>query len=386
MRGKSVFLLLLAIGCGLVASIGITQVMSSNHSEQPAPAEMGKIVVAIKDLPMGDPVSAESLKLEDWPKDKVPPGAFTSLDDVVKRRSKTRVFSGSPVLENQFFGKGDTDNAVGSHIPPGYRVLSIEVNGVSSAGGLIRAGDRVDLLLSVRSDPSRGLNETSTRTILQDIKVFAVDGRYRLDADDLDKASAAKNVSLLLTPEQAQRVTLAAELGTLRLSMRGSVDQKQPLVNPARPNELFGGTDGSHRDAERESTHPAANPDDLLKSYQRASQPKPRDEKKVYTVRVLAGARLSDVQLELADSSPSDGSDSVTKIWRPRAPTNEGRPETEVAAAGADSPVPPGPDPGRGSPTANKPARSPQTDTPGAGAPGNAGQGPKAPAGKSAAS
>ncbi|OFY75199.1 MAG: Flp pilus assembly protein CpaB, partial [Bacteroidetes bacterium RIFOXYA12_FULL_35_11] len=210
MRGKSLFLLLLALGCGLVASVGMTRVMAKRSPDgQSAASETDKIVVAVKDLPMGDPINAEWVKLEDWPKDKVPPGALSRMEDVEKRRPKSRVFSGSPVLEVQLFGKGESDTAVGSHIPPGYRVVSIEAIGVSSSGGLIRPGDRVDLLLCVQACPAKRIYETSTRTILQDIKVFAVDGRFRLDAEDMEKVSPTKMVSLLVNPEQAQRLTLA---------------------------------------------------------------------------------------------------------------------------------------------------------------------------------
>lgn len=74
MRAKSLFLLMLALGCGLVASIGITQVMAKRTTANQTPAvDMTTIFVALDDIPTGDPVTPQLIKLEQWPKDKIPP-------------------------------------------------------------------------------------------------------------------------------------------------------------------------------------------------------------------------------------------------------------------------------------------------------------------------
>jgi len=106
MRTKSIVLLALALGCGVVAAVGITQVMATRDAEGPVPVEMQSIVVAMKDVPMGDPVPPELVCLEEWPKDKIPKGAITKLEDVENRRPKARIFAGSPILESQLLGKG----------------------------------------------------------------------------------------------------------------------------------------------------------------------------------------------------------------------------------------------------------------------------------------
>lgn len=362
MRGKSLILLLLALGCGLVASVGITQVMSKRQTDNQTVAEMEKIVVAVKDLPMGDPINLEWVKLEDWPKDKVPMGAITQLEDVDKRRPKSRVFSGSPVLDAQLFGKGESDNAVGSHIPPGYRVVSIEAQGIISSGGLIRPGDRVDLLLCVQTNPSKGIHETSTRTILQDIKVFAVDGRFRLDSEDVDKVSPAKMVSLLLTPDQAQRVTLASELGTMRLALRSPTDQVQPKVSPSSPGDLFGTTDGARRLKEIESsTHAASTPavatktseklEDFL-SFLRGQQNKqeqapPPVLRPSFSMRVITGTEVKDIRLEPSNEVASaDKAGHGFQVWKPMSAAVSGtkteataETERESSAGPSQSPV-----------------------------------------------
>ena len=88
MRPKSLILLLLALGCGLVAAIGINQVLANRPVQQAADTgEMVPIFVALTDIGMGDPLSPEVLKLEDWPKSKVPNGVLADLADVEGRRA-----------------------------------------------------------------------------------------------------------------------------------------------------------------------------------------------------------------------------------------------------------------------------------------------------------
>jgi pilus assembly protein CpaB len=106
MRGKSLALLGLALGCGLVASIGITQVMAKRGGD-PVSDDTVTIFTVTKDVELGKFLSADELRLEQWPKDKVPGGALTRMEDVEGRRTKTRLFAGEPILENKLFRKGD---------------------------------------------------------------------------------------------------------------------------------------------------------------------------------------------------------------------------------------------------------------------------------------
>ncbi len=343
MRGKSLILLLLALGCGLVASIGITQVMAKRTTDNQAVAEMEKIVVAVKDLPMGDPINTEWVKLEDWPKDKVPAGALTQLEDVDKRRPKSRVFAGSPVLDVQLFGKGETDNAVGSHIPAGYRVVSIEAAGITSSGGLIRPGDRVDLLLYVQANPSKQIFETAHRHSSRG-QVLAVDGRFRLDSEDIDKVSPAKMVSLLLTPEQSQKVTLAAELGTLRLAMRSPEDQLQPKVTPSSAADLFGGSDGARRNKEAEPskavvTKSPGKSDDFLAFLRGKPQQAPLPVlRPCCNMRLITGTDVKDVRLEaMGETASNDGAGPDHQVWKPVSSALNAR--TEPVAEPSTTPV-----------------------------------------------
>lgn len=222
MRPKSIVLLVVALGCGLIASIGINQAMTKPVPTQLVEGETTQIVVAKTDIQIGDPIKSEVINLEAWPKDKVPPGALTSLDDVIGRRARTRLFAGEPIIDQKLLGKGETGEDAVTHIPKGMRVVSIRVDAVSGAANLIKPGNRVDVMVHLQENPQRGIMKTTTQTFLQHIKVFAVDDVFRRDTDGT--TSNAKTVSLLVTPEQAEKVMMATELGTVRLAMRSADD------------------------------------------------------------------------------------------------------------------------------------------------------------------
>ena len=118
-----------------------------------------------------------------------------------------------------------TDQGADALIPKGYRVVSVRVESVTVHGGLLMPGSRVDIQVYINRNPAGGIPETTTRTLLQDVKVFAVNDVVSMDTPGQDtKSIQGRTVSLLVTPEQAERVTLASELGTIRLIMRSPDD------------------------------------------------------------------------------------------------------------------------------------------------------------------
>lgn len=224
MRPKSIILLTLALGCGLIASIGINQVMA-NRRTAPAQAagETTPVFVAATEIGIGDPLTPQVLKLEPWPKEKVPAGALGNLEDVEGRRSRSKFYTGEPILEAKLLPKGENGASAIDMIPKGMRVVPIRVDAVSGASGMILPGDRVDLLVHLREDASHGLARAITRTFLQNVKIFAVDDLYDRPGTE-NKALAAKTISVLVTPEQAELVALASQLGSVQLVMRSAAD------------------------------------------------------------------------------------------------------------------------------------------------------------------
>jgi pilus assembly protein CpaB len=238
MRSKSIVLLALALGCGLVASIGISQVMDRHNSGDAPVAETEPVFVAAVDINYNDQVTKEKLKIEEWPKDKIHADALRTLDQIKGQRAAHKIFAGEQIRGDKLMG-ADGQVSGSDKIPAGYRVVSVRVDAVTGASGLILPNDRVDVLVYLARNPGAGIEETSTKTILQDIRVFAVDTQFERRKGSDEPAIAAKTISLLVTPFQAEKVTLATEMGTLRLVMRSPDDSLEGSAGGASVKDIF---------------------------------------------------------------------------------------------------------------------------------------------------
>ena len=163
------------------------------------------------------------------------------MEDVENRRPKSMIFKGSPILDDQLWPKGNSAGGAQPYIPKGYNVVAVKVDDVSALGGILRPGDRVDVLVYMQSDPTHGIWRTEVRTFLQDVKVFGINEVFEPDSAGGDKKlSSARTVELLLTPKQAQAATLASELGKIRLSLRSLEVDESPPPPGTDTAQLFG--------------------------------------------------------------------------------------------------------------------------------------------------
>ena len=241
MKAKNMMLFVVAVGCGLVASIGVSQYMERANSGT-GEAVTTKIFVAITDVGVGEQLDAQNVKLEEWPRDRVPLGAITNLEDLEDRYTRTRLYSGEPIMAAKLM-----DSSIrGSEsitIPKGMRVVSVPVTVDKAVSGLLQPGDRVDLLVFLRK--SAEIPVTGTRTLLRDINIFGVDGATERSIDDEGKARNIKTVSLLVTPKQAEIVMLGNELGPLFLSLRRPDEDTEYISDGETVQSLFGSTSES---------------------------------------------------------------------------------------------------------------------------------------------
>jgi pilus assembly protein CpaB len=260
---------MLALGCGLVASIGINQVLASRGSSVKS-GETQAIYVALTDIEMGDVLRPERMKLEQWPKDKVPTGSLSKLDEVEERRARTKIFAGEPILDGKLGAKGEDSGGAAELIPKGFRTVAVKVDMDSGLAGLIKPGNRVDVLVFVQQNLSKGILKTGTHTVLQKAKVFAVDSTFKNEEEE-EGAIQARTVSLIVTPEQAESVMLASQLGRIQLSLRNSDDDAEVTSQGTDTRRLLTGGSDSPGDGEGD---PIAN---LLKGQpSEEKQPEPR--------------------------------------------------------------------------------------------------------------
>ncbi len=343
MRAKSVLLLVLALGCGLVASIGITQVMAKRDSNAPAPdADTQQIFVALADIATNDLITAEMLKLEEWPKDKVPEGALTKIEEVEGRRPKAKIWQGEVILENKLLVDGLA--SASGDVPIGYRVVSVKVTNESGISNLIFPGDRVDVLLYLKQCPGT-VCETGVRTVFQDIRVFAVNELYNLEGTEGQNSINAKTISLLVTPKQAEKFTLATELGEIRLTLRSHEDKEPVDLAGTFAKELTEG-EVSNRDREelvqkRPNTPPSDDLDGFLSMLNsQGSAPALPVEPNSWTIQLIQGSEVSEVVLEEMGESPkargANAGPSGFNFWRAISPIRSGSLDVAPSEPDAD--------------------------------------------------
>jgi len=325
MQLKSAVLLLLALGCGLVAAIGVTQVLSNDSAPPPETGDTAPLFVAMQDIAPGELITPQMVRLESWPKDRVPEGVFTKIEDLEGCRARVEILKDDPIREKKLLGKGVTQQTPTDYIPKGYRVVGVKIDLVSGAG-LIRPGDRVDVLVHLKRNAQNDIQENRTQTILQDIKVFAVDDVFKLQPGATDEDTIqAKTISLLVTPDQAEKLMLAGQLGKVQLVMRSPGDSAVTATAGITPAELLTGTSRSNREAEDQASLPSMGGNaagglfDLLKKMANKDPKEPPPVVKVaqppqpqqWNMRIMQGDEINDIMLQ-----PVTDTTSGVTLWR----------------------------------------------------------------------
>ncbi len=187
----------------------------------PPKAATVKILVADVDLNFGDMLAPQSLRMVDMPEDLVPAGSFSNYDALFGEDGRPVAvlsFMGmnEPVLDYKVTGPGGR-RALSAILDEGMRAVSIRVNEVAGVGGFILPGDHVDVLLTRDMATSQQDPQFQTETLLQNLRVLGTD-------QNADQGSSQVNVvntvTLEVTPEHAQKLRLASDLGALSLTLR----------------------------------------------------------------------------------------------------------------------------------------------------------------------
>lgn len=249
MRPKSLVLLALALGCGLVASVGISQILDQSNKQAVA-VETVPIYVALQNINLGDPINDGMVSLQEWPKSKVPVGAITAWEDVEDRRPRAVIFQGEPLLDGKLLAKGERHDPI-SAMPEGMRLKTVSVDARKSAAGLLSPGDRVDVQLFVHRNERENIPHPFTKIILQNVRVYAVDQAVQRDADGTEARTVAKTVSLVVTPQQANRITTAENLGEISLIPRHPDDDKIVEDWETDSSDIFAMSEANSREKER---------------------------------------------------------------------------------------------------------------------------------------
>jgi pilus assembly protein CpaB len=214
--GSNRVLLLLALLLGLISAILIGLYLSSleGDGEGTAPVTTRTVVVAATDIPALTEITPEMLTVQAVPLDFVLLGAFTNSESAVGETTQVAIVAGEQLIQSRLTSPETALDAFGDNtplsliVPEGMRAFSVSVSSVGAAGGLIRAGDHVDLLLSgdILNAPEGGsLTPASACYVLQNIQVLAMDTALSRATSESDAAG----IAAAATVPEASRATLA---------------------------------------------------------------------------------------------------------------------------------------------------------------------------------
>ncbi len=230
---KGVSYIFIAVVAGLVATIGIRSYIA--RKTYIAPIATGQVVVATAEVSPGNALNGATLKIATWPKELIPPQAASALNQVDGRVVLSPISSGEPVLFSKLAPVG-TAAGLSSLMEENKRAFTIRVDDVSGVAGFIHPGDKVDILADMKV---RGLDESFSKTILQNIKVLSIGQIWEQKGGD-GKPMLVNTVTLELTPQQSEIMNLASNEGKIRLVLRGRRNETIVETDGVATSALFG--------------------------------------------------------------------------------------------------------------------------------------------------
>ncbi|MGA7687377.1 MAG: Flp pilus assembly protein CpaB [Terriglobales bacterium] len=224
----------LALAVGLLVSFTVFNKLKSlaggNNDH------MVSVVVAANDIQIGSKLSDHDVTLAPFPQGSVPPGAFSRVGQVRQRGVILPISKGDFVLPDKLAAE-DAGSGLPSMIPQGMRAVSVRVNDVVSVAGFVQPGTRVDVLAT--GLPGAG-SDAQTNTVLENVAVIAV-GRSLLDRVMTGDVQNAAVITLLVSPDDAQKLTLASQEGRIQLALRNPLDTRKESIAPTRASTLSPG-------------------------------------------------------------------------------------------------------------------------------------------------
>ena len=222
MRRPTIFLML-AMVAAILATIVVFSALKNREAQvQVALAHTQDIVVAAHDLPLGAKLSSADVKMVRWSRESVPEDAFTDPSMVNNSFVRNELVAGQPVLRRSIVLADKVPGVMPMIIPSGLRAVSVAVDEVGDISGFVKPRTHVDVVVAVSGTGSDN-NRPYSKIVLQNIEVLAV--AQQIDKGK-DEPEVAKVVTLLVSPHDAEKLSLASREGVLRLAMRNYNDDK----------------------------------------------------------------------------------------------------------------------------------------------------------------
>lgn len=231
-RTRTIIVVALAMVFASAATYGVYWAIISRPVKEVPIAETF-VVVATQTVPVGMLLSKEMVRVAPWPADAQVAGAYSTVEEVIGRGVIVGLVANEPVIETKLAPR-EAGGGLPPTITPGMRAISVRVNEVIGVAGFIQRGSRVDVIVTLPGQQSM------TRTVISNAQVLAAG--TSIDEDKARQGGAVQStvVTLLLTPPDAERLSLASAQGQIQLALRNPLDVEKTETAGVRTSGLLG--------------------------------------------------------------------------------------------------------------------------------------------------
>jgi pilus assembly protein CpaB len=281
-RTRTVVVVLIAIVLASLASLGVYRAVQRIPAREVEIAT-AHAVVAARPLPMGTLLTKDDVKIIGWPARTPLAGGFTSVDQVTNRGVMTALAENEPLTDGKLAPAG-SGGGLPPSIPQGMRAISVKVNEVIGVAGFVAPGTNVDVVVTIRA----GSEGSMSRVVVSNVQVVTVGTRSDQQNTKDGQRPASTVVTLMVTPDDAERIALASAEGQIILTLRNPLDTLPTTTEGTRMASLMGKTAPPPpvvRKAAAASTHVQAPP-----------PPPPPEEpaKRLYEVEAIRAAKRTE--------------------------------------------------------------------------------------------
>jgi pilus assembly protein CpaB len=232
---RTLVVVLIAVGVAALASFGVYRAIQQMPVREVEVRSLHQVVAA-HDLQMGQMITKDDVKLVAWPASSPVEKGFTNIETVLNRGLLDRVATNEPLTEAKV-APIEAGAGLAPTITEGMRALSVKVNDVIGVAGFVVPGAHVDVLVTLTN---RTAQDSMTRVVVSDVQVLTAGTRIDREKARDGQPIQASVVTLLVTPPDAEKITLAGNEGSIMLTLRNPMDRAQTETTGVRTGALLG--------------------------------------------------------------------------------------------------------------------------------------------------
>src|SRR4030095_2622538 len=239
MQNRLKIALVVAVFFGLVAAYGIYNFLRQKGQEAEALRKQTQNVVAAHNaLPAvtainDDMIKKGMVKAVQWPKASVPPGSFSSPEQVVGKTNRAKIMANEPILESRLAGEGA---GLTTRLEAGKRAMALRVDEIIGVSGFIVPDDRVDVIVTTTPPGNKNQDDKVSKIVLQNKRVLSV--AQSVEQKD-GKPQVARSITVEVTPEESEKLSLATQEGQIVLALRSTGDDTDAKTAGSNKRDLL---------------------------------------------------------------------------------------------------------------------------------------------------